>query len=91
MTIYTVTHHTHYTYSTAVALCHNEARLLPCDDTGWQRCGESQVEISPRPALSRERRDFFGNRTLYFAIQDIHQSLDVSVRTEVETQGQTFT
>jgi transglutaminase-like putative cysteine protease len=90
MTVYTVTHHTRYTYSTAVALCHNEARLLPRDNTTWQRCGESQVEISPRPALSRERRDFFGNRTLYFAVHDIHQSLDVSVRTEVETLGQPF-
>ena len=90
MTIYAITHHTRYTYSSAVVLGHNEAHLLPRDNIDWQRCGESRIEISPRPTLTIERRDFFGNRLLYFAIQDIHHCLDVSVKTEVETRGQSF-
>ncbi len=90
MALYKVTHHTRYTYSAEVALCHNEARLLPRDNTLWQRSGASEVHIGPRPAIQRERRDFFGNRVLYFVIQDIHQMLEVSVQTEVETHGQPF-
>ncbi|HPF57752.1 MAG TPA: transglutaminase family protein [Candidatus Competibacteraceae bacterium] len=79
---YTITHRTIYQYSSGVALCHNEARLLP-RETPWQLCRPSQIRIKPRPALSVERQDFFGNRVLYFAIQDIHQRLDVTVATEV--------
>lgn len=43
----------------------------------------SQIRIRPRPALSDERLDFFGNRVLYFAIQDVHHRLEVTVVTEV--------
>ncbi len=80
---YTITHRTLYHYSSGVALCHNEARLLP-RQTPWQRCQPSRVAIKPRPALSAEREDFFGNRVLYFAIQDIHQRLEVKIVTDVE-------
>ena len=80
---YTITHRTLYRYSSGVALCHNEARLLP-RQTPWQLCQPSQITIEPRPALSTEREDFFGNRVLYFAIQDIHQRLEVNVATEVQ-------
>ncbi|MBK8508834.1 MAG: transglutaminase family protein [Candidatus Competibacteraceae bacterium] len=79
---YTVTHRTRYRYSSGVALCHNEARLLP-RRAPWQLCQDSRVAIEPRPALSAEREDFFGNRVLYFAIQDIHHGLKVEVVTEV--------
>ncbi|MFO1370961.1 MAG: transglutaminase family protein [Candidatus Competibacteraceae bacterium] len=80
---YTITHCTCYHYSSGVALCHNEARLLP-RETPWQICQPSRTTIRPRPALFAERQDFFGNRVLYFAIQDIHQQLDVQVVTEVQ-------
>ncbi len=79
---YTITHRTLYQYSSGVALCHNEARLLP-RETPWQLCRPSQIRIKPRPALLVERTDFFGNRVLYFAIQDIHRRLEVTVATEV--------
>ena len=79
---YTITHRTLYQYSSGVALCHNEARLLP-REAPWQLCRPSQIRIRPRPALSVERRDFFGNRVLYFAIQDVHHRLEVTVATEV--------
>jgi transglutaminase-like putative cysteine protease len=79
---YTITHRTLYQYSSGVALCHNEAQLLP-RETPWQLYRPSQIRIKPRPALSVERVDFFGNRVLYFAIQDIHHRLEVTVATEV--------
>lgn len=80
---YAITHRTLYRYSGGVALCHNQARLLP-RATPWQLCQPSRVAIKPRPALSAEREDFFGNRVLYFAIQDIHQQLEVKIVTEVQ-------
>ncbi len=80
---YTITHRTLYQYSSGVVLCHNEAWLLP-RETPWQLCQPSRVAIKPRPALSAEREDFFGNRVLYFAIQDIHQRLEVKIVTEVQ-------
>lgn len=83
--IYQLRHTTSYEYSAPVTLCHNEARVLP-RELPWQHCEPSQVEITPRPAVQSERVDFFGNRVLYFAIQDIHQSLDVTVRTRIETR-----
>lgn len=79
---YCITHRTVYHYSNDVALCHNEARLLP-RETPWQQCHPSRLTIRPRPALSVERRDFFGNRVLYFVIQDIHQELEVAVATGI--------
>ena len=45
---YTITHRTLYRYSSGVALCHNEARLLP-RETPWQFCQPSRIEIRPRP------------------------------------------
>jgi len=80
---YAITHRTLYRYSGGVALCHNVARLLP-RQTDWQFCRPSRITIKPRPALSVEREDFFGNRVLYFAVQDIHQQLEVKVVTEVK-------
>ncbi|HAS52082.1 MAG TPA: transglutaminase, partial [Gammaproteobacteria bacterium] len=41
-------------------MCHNEARLLP-RETPWQLHRPSQIRIKPRPAMSVERVDFFGN------------------------------
>lgn len=79
---YAVTHHTLYRYSSSVAQCHNEARLTP-RDTPWQRCPISRVQINPPPAMTAERLDFFGNRVTYFAIQDIHQALEVTAVSEV--------
>lgn len=80
---YTVRHRTVYHYSSSVVLCHNEARLAPLE-TDWQICRHGQIDIHPIPALTAVRRDFFGNRVLYFAIQDIHDSLEVSACSEVE-------
>lgn len=81
---YAIRHTTCYRYSGSVASCHNEARLLP-RDTPWQVCGDSQIAITPKPSLQSERLDFFGNRVLYFAVQDIHHELEVTIRTRIAT------
>ncbi|MCH8552977.1 MAG: transglutaminase family protein [Natronospirillum sp.] len=82
---YRVRHTTHYDYSSPVTLSHNEARLLMRDVPG-QSCTHSELMISPPPLRQRERRDFFGNRVVYFAIQDIHHNLEVTASSEITTQ-----
>jgi transglutaminase-like putative cysteine protease len=79
---YRITHSTLYQYSHQVGLCQNEARLQPRDF--WrQQCHTSYFDISPEPNDFDERRDFFGNRVAYFAIQQAHQRLLVTVVSEV--------
>ncbi|WP_235039974.1 transglutaminase family protein [Vreelandella profundi] len=82
---YTLRHTTRYDYSAPVTLCHSEARVLP-RETPHQQCGVSELHISPAPQVQMERRDVFGNRVLYFAMEDVHQRLDVTVITSLSTQ-----
>ncbi|MDD2725055.1 MAG: transglutaminase family protein [Methylovulum sp.] len=79
---YRITHTTTYNYSQAVGLCQNEARLQPRDY--WrQYCETSHLEITPTPMDFRELVDFFGNRLVYFAIQQPHRQLVVTAVSEV--------
>lgn len=82
---YTLRHTTRYHYSAPVTLCHSEARVLP-RETPHQQCGDSQLLISPAPQVQSERSDIFGNRVLYFAMEEVHQTLDVTVVTSLNTQ-----
>tara|TARA_R110002126_G_scaffold8783_5_gene40746 strand:- start:1406 stop:2308 length:903 start_codon:yes stop_codon:yes gene_type:complete len=82
---YQLRHTTHYEYSSAVTLSHNEARILP-RDLPWQDCSNTQLVISPTPDRLRERTDFFGNRVVYFSIESLHESLDVTVRSDIVTR-----
>ncbi len=77
-----VTHTTEYGYSQPVALCRNEACLLP-RDTVWQQCLRSELQVDPVPADFRERSDFFGNRISHFAVQYPHEKLRVTALNEV--------
>lgn len=83
---YKLRHTTQYDYSSPVTLSHNEARLLP-RDLDWQQCANTRLSIAPKPLRQHERRDFFGNRVVYFAIQDIHDSLEVTVHSLVTTRS----
>ncbi|MGR9014367.1 MAG: transglutaminase family protein [Gammaproteobacteria bacterium] len=79
---YRITHSTLYQYTQLVGLCQNEARLQPRDF--WrQQCQNSRFDISPEPDDFQERKDFFGNRVAYFAIQQAHQRLMVTAVSEV--------
>ncbi|MDX2167920.1 MAG: transglutaminase family protein [Deltaproteobacteria bacterium] len=80
---YRVVHTTRYAYGAPVVLAHNEARLQP-RATARQACALSQVTIDPLPAVVATREDFFGNRVLYFALQDAHDRLVVTASSEVE-------
>ncbi len=79
---YRISHTTSYTYDGLVSLCHNEARLTP-RPFAWQACVSSAVTTTPLPSNKRDRRDFFGNRVHYFAIQEPHEQLTITVTSEV--------
>lgn len=82
---YQLNHLTRYDYSGPATLSHNEARILP-RQLPWQACTNTQLTISPSPTGLRERQDFFGNRVAYFAIESVHNSLEVRISSEVETR-----
>jgi transglutaminase-like putative cysteine protease len=79
---YRITHVTRYEYSEPVALCHNLSHLKPRMQPG-QNCFASQVRVEPTPAVSREYRDFFGNKVNYFSIQQAHHQLTITAVSEV--------
>ncbi|MCL5042763.1 MAG: transglutaminase family protein [Gammaproteobacteria bacterium] len=82
---YQLRHTTRYDYSGQVSLSHNEARMLP-RELPWQWVGETRVSIDPAPVRQRERTDFFGNRVVYFSLEQLHSNLQVTLTCEVETR-----
>ncbi len=79
---YEVIHTTEYLYEDSTSLCHNIARLMP-RSTSTQFCKKTNVRISPHPDVVNEYLDFFGNKTLYFAIQQEHRKLTVTVQSVI--------
>src|SRR5262249_53238849 len=75
--IYHVLHTTTYTYSEPVSLCHNIAHLTPrvCPR---QSTRQSQLLITPLPAVTAQRLDYFGNPMTFFTIQEPHRRLTVT-------------
>jgi len=76
---YRVTHTTTYVYSEPVTLCHNLVHLTP-RDTPYQTTRHPQLLVSPLPAVSKARTDFFGNHAQFFTVQEPHQKLAVTAR-----------
>ncbi|MBG9377385.1 transglutaminase family protein [Panacibacter sp. DH6] len=80
---YQVTHTTEYEYHQPVSICHNVAKLF-LRDTSDQSCRKTLIKISPEPEIKNEYTDFFGNKTLYFAIQHEHKHLRVTVTSIID-------
>ncbi|HET9254140.1 MAG TPA: transglutaminase N-terminal domain-containing protein, partial [Pseudonocardiaceae bacterium] len=83
---YEVTHRTEYRYSAPVSSSFGEIVMLPRDAPG-QVCLRSQLTIDPQPHDLRERLDFFGNRTAYFAVLAPHTRLSVTAMSLVRVSG----
>src|SRR6056297_70826 len=86
MMLYQVRHTTRYEYQASVSLCHNLAHLLP-RETPQQSCLASELQIDPLPNDLAERRDAFGNRTVYFAVEQPHQRQTVTMSCQVRVTG----
>ncbi|MBL7743472.1 MAG: transglutaminase family protein [Chitinophagaceae bacterium] len=81
--LYSVEHTTKYQYHEQVSLCHNIAALAP-RNTDKQTCRAFNIVISPLPEVLEEHIDFFGNKLYYFVIEQEHEELTVTVRSQVE-------
>jgi len=79
---FSIVHTTRYRYALPASLCHNEAHLRPRDGCG-QVCEYSRLVVEPTPAVLHERVDHFGNAVTYFAVQEPHRALTVTVTSRV--------
>lgn len=82
---YRIIHATTYTYERPVMSCQDEAHLIPRNSPD-QRCLRYHLDIDPKPGSLTERDDFFGNRVVYFAIDEPHERLVVTATSEVSVR-----
>lgn len=73
---YRLVHRTTYTYPEPVTSSYGRALLLP-RSTGGQTCHTTELRTDPAAAETAEHRDFYGNRSSYFAVTEPHTVLDV--------------
>jgi len=81
--MYEITHKTCYLYKSPTSHCHSKTWLRP-RSLPYQKCNEVVFDIEPKPAVFYGIEDFYGNSVNYFAIQQIHEKLIVTVKSKVE-------
>jgi transglutaminase-like putative cysteine protease len=81
---YRITHSTTYEYGDAVSLSHNIARLRPRDNGARQICLGHDLSVLPAPSDRSDSLDYFGNHISYFSLQESHNQLKITARSEVE-------
>lgn len=83
---YRISHKTHYRYSSPVAICQNQLRMMPRPletHTTQVQCHDVGVRIDPKPTVQEEHTDYYGNRVVSFAIESLHRELTVTVTSDV--------
>jgi len=83
MVEYQITHKTEYIYQEPIGLCQNIARLTPRTFDG-QTCLQTEMHIDPKPDVFNQYNDFFGNPVTYYAIEQDHKKLTVTVQSTVQ-------
>jgi transglutaminase-like putative cysteine protease len=78
-----VRHVTHYKYASRVSHCYNLANVVP-RDTDRQRCLKNRITVSPTPAITHKRNDYFGNKAFHFEIQKPHTELIITADSEIQ-------
>ncbi len=81
-TLYRIVHQTEYRYASAVQLSRQVLRSTP-RNTPFQRRLRHFIRVEPQPSEWFERKDFFGNALVQFALQSPHQSLLVEITSHV--------
>ncbi len=79
-----ITHHTHYRYSSDVEQAHHVAMLTPLA-LPKQGVLSHSIAIEPTPDTRSDSRDAFNQQRTYFEIAKAHRTLDVTARSEVVT------
>lgn len=83
---YRIIHRTTYKYAAPVTVSHHVTRLDPRDTVSQVR-EKFELEISPVPTLRRTRVDYFGNELCFFAIQEVHQHLEIVTTSQVAVRS----
>lgn len=81
--IYKILHRTTYKYKHSVSMGNHVACLKP-RPTPRQELVRVDLDIQPPPAMCVERKDYFGNKLVFFTIQEPHKELVVEARSEVK-------
>ncbi len=80
-----VRHTTEYKYADRVSHCYNLANLVP-RNTERQRCLKNTITVSPHPAVTNRRTDYFGNEAYHFEIQRPHTELVISAESVIQIE-----
>jgi len=79
----TASHTTTYLYSNPVSICHTQTHLMP-RESKRQKLISHELSVSPEPAFSTSRIDYFGNEMNFFSIHEMHQTLTITSFSELE-------
>lgn len=85
--IVTAKHTTTYLYGEMVSICHTEVHLSPRSGRN-QQVLNYELKVTPEPAFSTTRRDYFGNEITCFSIHEPHGTLNVVSRSEVDLHAE---
>lgn len=83
---YRIVHKTTYQYKQPVSFGSHVAYLVPRSKPN-QACEWHELKITPAPAETIERTDFFGNRFTFFTIQEPHGELVIEAASKVLSAG----
>lgn len=83
---YRVRHYTEYTYQDAASACYNRLCLTPATNPG-QQCLSSDLLITPAPEDINYRQDFFGNKLVFFSLNQEHKILRININSVVNVEG----
>jgi transglutaminase-like putative cysteine protease len=84
MQYYSISHVTTFNYSYPVAVSHHSAHLKPRNNAE-QQCHRFDLQIQPRTTDIIQRKDYFGNTSQLFSIQELHDQLIVESKSIVTT------
>lgn len=84
---YRIRHITEYQYAGRVSHCYNLAHMVPRTSLR-QTCERNQIQVSPHPAFTSKREDYFGNQAYHFEIQRPHEKLVITSESDVEVSPQ---
>ena len=79
---YSVRHRTTYRYAQEVSYSHHLVHLAP-RDTAHQQVKAFELIVAPKSAHQTRRKDFFGNRTEWLALNEPHSVMEMVAESRV--------
>src|ERR1700676_2451008 len=84
---YEIVHKTTYTYKTPVSVGNHVVCLTP-RSLPHHRCESHELAVTPTPAETSGRLNYFGNAVTFFTIREPHRELEIESRSRVAIDGQ---